>query len=664
MGKVKTKKCSKIARTDPTGLDKVAVEEELELCEDLEPVSVFVQTILEQLHNHVAEERDSGLNSLSVASSKPVYLEEILKSDIFKVVGPLLLDPSISVRHSAAGALRNLSSVNMEVCERMIAADVMTPLVALIKQKYCTDWVPQSKEKKSKHPYKIDSTTEAFIETVTLLWNLCEAGETAVKIFNREKLGDVLCQFLNVGTYGVRVSVCVALCLYSASEDNPDAVSNLSLLEEFLMKVFMHNSDGVDAWQLMYLQTTGVGILVNLYKGDVRNRAPDTVALLMKILNASLDIDHVTEINKFSSEMPLTNGNHTEVYHRESKSDLKTILEMDERCEGIVALLSSQILSLEILSNIVTSEDEAWEDDSEESVEDFSEDMNTEEDVEMKDTCADIPSEVYESLISAGTVVKVLGKIKHIPVNVLEILREDSQRGAKVVRKCNILRSTALICLQNLVEVLSLSDLEKCIGIVEVWTGLRSVLEQCGPDDITMVEALTSAMRALIQSIVSQKAVHAAANQLCTGFSLFHKVYETVSVCKVRVNIIKIIGCMGLLLTRFPKETLLNNLSLETLITQIAEHLIACIPFLKFEREGLWLTAEILDTLFDVFAEDDYNAVLKNTALIPKLKTLQPAFKKQVRSERRSLGENAAVIQTANTNLPRFIQYKEKHGAC
>jgi len=59
-----------------------------------------------QLRSHLAEERDSGLNSLSVASSKPAYLEEILKSDIFKVVGPLLLDPSISVRHSAAGALR------------------------------------------------------------------------------------------------------------------------------------------------------------------------------------------------------------------------------------------------------------------------------------------------------------------------------------------------------------------------------------------------------------------------------------------------------------------------------------------------------------------------------------------------------------------------------
>jgi len=49
MGKVRSKKCSKIARSDPTGLDKAAGEEVLEACADLGPVSVFVQTILEQV---------------------------------------------------------------------------------------------------------------------------------------------------------------------------------------------------------------------------------------------------------------------------------------------------------------------------------------------------------------------------------------------------------------------------------------------------------------------------------------------------------------------------------------------------------------------------------------------------------------------------------------
>lgn len=131
---------------------------------------------------------------------------------------------------------------------------------------------------------------------------------------------------------------------------------------------------------------------------------------------------------------------------------------------------------------------------------------------------------------------------------------------------------------------------------------------------------------------------------------------------KVKVNVVKMVGCIGLLLTKFPKD--IADLNVETLLTGIAEYLINCLTTLKVERQGLWLAAEILDTIFDVFAEDDYNHVLKNLQVIPKLKSLQQPFKKQVRSERRSLGENAAVIQTANTNLPRFIQYKEKLGAC
>lgn len=48
MGKVRSKKCSQIARADPTGLGKEVGEEE-EVCEDLGPVSTFVQTILEQV---------------------------------------------------------------------------------------------------------------------------------------------------------------------------------------------------------------------------------------------------------------------------------------------------------------------------------------------------------------------------------------------------------------------------------------------------------------------------------------------------------------------------------------------------------------------------------------------------------------------------------------
>lgn len=225
-------------------------------------------------------------------------------------------------------------------------------------------------------------------------------------------------------------------------------------------------------------------------KGDLRETPPDRINLIMSILNKSLDVDHLTEVNKFSSDVPLKNGNHQEMYHRESESDLKKVFELDEKCDNMTALISSQIMSLEILSNIIISDDDEMldEEDDDDSVEsitgdDFQEDdgMTAEDDVEMKDICtSDIPTEVYENLSSTGTLPKVLHKIKSLPVNVRDILSEDETRGLKIVRKCNILRSTALICLQNLMEVLSLSDLEKCIPVVELWTGLGSILTECG----------------------------------------------------------------------------------------------------------------------------------------------------------------------------------------
>jgi hypothetical protein len=54
----------------------------------------------------MVEERDSGLNSLSLASQNPRLLEHLLAEGIVRTAGPLLLDNSAIVRHSAAGALR------------------------------------------------------------------------------------------------------------------------------------------------------------------------------------------------------------------------------------------------------------------------------------------------------------------------------------------------------------------------------------------------------------------------------------------------------------------------------------------------------------------------------------------------------------------------------
>jgi hypothetical protein len=73
----------------------------------------------------------------------------------------------------------------------------MTPLCALLST-YNTDWSPvhhptaaetaSSPKNKGSTIDKIDSKTEIFVESVNLLWNLCEANDMALKIVNENQI--------------------------------------------------------------------------------------------------------------------------------------------------------------------------------------------------------------------------------------------------------------------------------------------------------------------------------------------------------------------------------------------------------------------------------------------------------------------------------------------
>lgn len=73
----------------------------------------------------------------------------------------------------------------------------MTPLGTLLST-YNSDWAPvqhpstaetaKSPKSKSSTIDKIDSKTEIFVESINLLWNLCEASDLALKIVNENQI--------------------------------------------------------------------------------------------------------------------------------------------------------------------------------------------------------------------------------------------------------------------------------------------------------------------------------------------------------------------------------------------------------------------------------------------------------------------------------------------
>lgn len=79
------------------------------------------------------------------------------------------------------------------------------------------------------------------------------------------------------------------------------------------------------------------------------------------------------------------------------------------------------------------------------------------------------------------------------------------------------------------------------------------------------------------------------------------------------------------------------------------------------QEPDLWITAEAMDALFDVFKEDHTDGVAVEVQLVERLRTLAPGFKHRVHAQRRSLpADHLPVVMTAKDNLLRFIKYKAK----
>lgn len=95
------------------------------------PVSISLMISLYSYFNFQSvnvEEKYCGLQTFAMLIEAPESLEQVLNRGVVRVAAPLLLDPAASVRNAAAGALRNMSAIKMEVCDAMMDQDVMTPV--------------------------------------------------------------------------------------------------------------------------------------------------------------------------------------------------------------------------------------------------------------------------------------------------------------------------------------------------------------------------------------------------------------------------------------------------------------------------------------------------------------------------------------------------------
>lgn len=117
-----------------------------------------------------------------------------------------------NIRHAAAGAIRNLSAVSVDICENLVEQDVFTPLIMLLTQYTNSDWYPSHESKTN----QLDQKSDTFLQAVNIVWNLCESTSIALEYFNQSNLlENCFLRCLNCEIFGLDIGKAYNYLSYS-----------------------------------------------------------------------------------------------------------------------------------------------------------------------------------------------------------------------------------------------------------------------------------------------------------------------------------------------------------------------------------------------------------------------------------------------------------------
>ncbi|XP_064468400.1 HEAT repeat-containing protein 3-like [Ornithodoros turicata] len=653
MGKFKQRK-HKARAGNPTGLPSVRDidEEEDELGHGNTRVQHSVEELREMLQGCNVEERECAACVIAnLAKDGSTSLGMLLEDSIIRTAAPLLLDKNLSVRHSVTGALRNISAISHDVCSTLVDYDVMTPLVTLLKE-YRGEWKPCQDQA------KIDSKSEIFYEAVHLLWNLCESGETAVSIFNRERLLDVLLPCLDVTKYGHRIAIAVAHCLHAVSEDNPELSSALKEVKPFYALCEGTSKEP----SAVLLKVLSAGILVNLAEGDDSPQPPQLLPSVITIVAEALSlpvVETVSGLTQMVADIQVQRKQKHPDAHALDQRERSLEVEVNTQLDSLMAKQTA----LEILSNLCYGDggSEAADDsnESDESSEGFEDVMDVEDSSQV--VPLNMPCEAHEAIVSNNLVCKVMNHVNPIDAQVEATLKELPQT-AVIPKRVKAVQCRSLLCIANLVQLLVPEDLGGVSGLCSTWTCLAQLaFLSKGAEDMELLESSTSACRSVLQSLLSALALQSNTSSPSSSSSsalpsvseeelrLMAQVGLHCPEASVRLNVVRIMASLACLLRDSHPPTVLKR---------VGQYLLeVCL-----KDSDIGVVAEALDAVFDVFGEDSTDSVGREIELVPKLRQILPVFKTKINQNRKSLGSQYPVVMTAKTNLLRFIKYKSTTG--
>ncbi|KAK9542426.1 hypothetical protein VZT92_000291 [Zoarces viviparus] len=674
MGKSKTTKFKR-PQFNAVGLPANAVKEVDAEEEDHGDDGCPAAELLEKLQSPSADVREFACASISRVVQQSRTIPVFLQRDAVRRLGPMLLDNSLAVRETSAGALRNLSACGgQEVCEDMVKHDVMTPLTALLRES-CAAFESAAAATKDQKNAVEDVANEA----VNLLWNLCESSSQSLSVFNKAGLLDLVVQCLERHPHNVELAISAAHCLHTVTEDNPELLCSLNAAVLGVLESVLLTSQPDMAHTL--LRTLAAGTLWNVKGSLPAARQAQTLNAVVATLSQCLDLDMGTLIPELRQAEEVRHRNTPAAAHSEDQAAGElAVAEMDEEEEApkrnrkgkavrvdndfsdllprdqeelkeATALLTAQQTSLEIIVNMCCSDDPSDDEWEEESSSDES-DMGPEGLCDgvsnlMSPLC--LSAEVHEALINHSIPEKVLKKTEFPRKEAMDVCQQIPSWRC-LIKKIQRVQSRALTCLHSILSTMDAESLGGAAALQGAAQHLSTLVFSAAeiPKDEEFLEAVISAMRSLLQMIASKNIPQCMTPQQLMSLS---EAATRCDVVSVRVNAVAILGITGSTLAK-EKGTAETIQMIGNALLQVAT-----------KDANLVVNGEALDALFDVFADgDEAETASKNIQLLPALKALQPVFKAKIRKEGRGKysPQQLCVLDNIKVNLRRFIGYLEK----
>ncbi|KAK2499489.1 hypothetical protein MC885_020821 [Smutsia gigantea] len=345
---------------------------------------------------------------------------------------------------------RNLGACGgFEVCDDMVTKDIMTPLVALLKE--CSAELDSNEMSPQEKKYQNRNYIENIAnEAVNMLWNICEHSSRAVSIFNKEGCFEI-------------VSNAPALHVLESAILSPASTMEYILLKTLVAGTIWNLKDIIPSKSQAEIINAILKILSEVLEMD----AGETVIRMKETETQRLKTAAETEeiLDNVNRDDLIEDDEMEEIPHKRKvrrKTFMSDLLPpTDKELRETVAALMAQQTALEIIVNMCCSEhpsDDEWEElsSSDESDAFMENSFNECSGQLLSPLC--LSHEIHTALTKYLIPKKIFEKTAFPNITAVDICSR-TPTWKPLIRKMNTIQCRALVCLQSLLSLLDMDHL-------------------------------------------------------------------------------------------------------------------------------------------------------------------------------------------------------------